>query len=135
MYYENNSVLLGHWRESSLSSIRMTDLTKDELRECCRWIYARVMPDWSTPTKLLIQLISAASRLCMTEFFTRLEAQIIERIRTSPTSIGLQFSMTALQLAEQHHANRKGATLNLSGLHSLFLEIIEAEQIYDSEFN
>ena len=87
----------------------MTDLTKDELRECCRWIYARVMPDWSTPTKLLIQLISAASRLCMTEFFTKLEAQIIERIRTSPTNIGLQFSMTALEFAEQHHANRKGA--------------------------
>jgi hypothetical protein len=86
----------------------MTDLKKDELRECCRWIYARVMPDWSTPTKLLIQLIPAASRLCMSEFFSRLEAQIIERIRTSPSSIGLQFSMTALELAEHHHANRNG---------------------------
>ena len=34
----------------------MTELTRDQLRECVRWIYARVMPDWSTPTKKLIQL-------------------------------------------------------------------------------
>ena len=36
-------------------TIRMTELTRDQLRECVRWIYARVMPDWSTPTKKLIQ--------------------------------------------------------------------------------
>nr|AAS21349.1 G protein RHOBTB-like protein [Oikopleura dioica] len=134
-----NAMLIGHWRESSLSTIRMTDLKRDELRECCRWIYARVMPDWSTPTKLLIQLIPAASRLCMSEFFSRLEAQIIERIRTSPSSIGLQFSMTALELAEQHHANRLAAfitrhlSVNFNEIHEFhreqFLELEEAKRV------
>jgi len=134
-----NAMLIGHWRESSLSTIRMTDVKRDELRECCRWIYARVMPDWSTPTKLLIQLIPAASRLCMSEFFSRLEAQIIERIRTSPSSIGLQFSMTALELAEQHHANRLAAfitrhlSVNFNEIHEFhreqFLELEEAKRV------
>lgn len=45
------AMLIGSWRESSSPTIRMTELTHDQLRECCRWIYARVMPDWSTPTK------------------------------------------------------------------------------------
>ena len=47
-------------------TIRMTELTRDQLRECVRWIYARVMPDWSTPTKKLIQAGSTLNKNFLT---------------------------------------------------------------------
>ena len=101
------AMLIGSWRESSSPTIRLTDLTRDQLAGCCRWIYARVMPDWSTPTKKLIQLIPAASRLCLSCFLRQLEFQIIERLKTSPLHIGLRFGILALEIAEQHNAKRK----------------------------
>lgn len=132
------AMLIGSWRESSSPTIRMTELTRDQLRECVRWIYARVMPDWSTPTKKLIQLLPAASRLCLGAFLRRLEIQIIERLKTSPLHIGLRFAILALDIAEQHNAKRLCAWITrhlsvhyseISSIHkSQFLEINPAKR-------
>lgn len=132
------AMLIGSWRESSSPTIRLTELTRDQLAGCCRWIYARVMPDWSTPTKKLIQLIPAASRLCLSCFLRQLEFQIIERLKTSPLHIGLRFGILALEIAEQHNAKRLTAWITrhlsvhfneINSIHKAqFLELTEAKR-------
>ena len=75
--------------------------------ECCRWIYARVLPDWSCPTKKLIEMIPIVSRLCLTVYFHKLENVIIDRLKNSTLHIGLRFGIQALEICEQHNAKRK----------------------------
>ena len=77
--------------------------------ECCRWIYARVLPDWSCPTKKLIEMIPIVSRLCLTVYFHKLENVIIDRLKNSTLHIGLRFGIQALEICEQHNAKRKSS--------------------------
>ena len=46
-----------------------SDIYYDHMAECARWIYARALPDWSCPTKKLIEMIPIVSRLCLTDYF------------------------------------------------------------------
>lgn len=78
----------------------------DQMVECCRWIYARVLPDWSCPTKKLIELIPVVSRLCLTDYFNRLESVIIDRLKHATLHIGLRYGLQALEICEQHNAKR-----------------------------
>ena len=83
------------------------DIYYDQMVECCRWIYARVLPDWSCPTKKLIEMIPIVSRLCLTVYFHKLENVIIDRLKNSTLHIGLRFGIQALEICEQHNAKRK----------------------------
>ena len=83
--------------------------------ECCRWIYARALPDWSCPTKKLIEMIPIVSRMCLTDYFGSLESIIIDRLKNATLHVGLRFAIQALEICEAHHADRNVAYCVLFG--------------------
>jgi len=132
------AMLIGSWRESSSDQIKMTDIYYDHMVECCRWIYARALPDWSCPTKKLIEMIPIVSRMCLTDYFGSLESIIIDRLKNATLHVGLRFAIQALEICEAHHADRlanwiiRHLSVNFADIVSLhksyFLELSPSKQ-------
>lgn len=123
------AMLIGSWREAESKEIKLTDIYYDQMVECCRWIYARVLPDWSCPTKKLIEMIPIVSRLCLTVYFHKLENVIIDRLKNSTLHIGLRFGIQALEICEQHNAKRLTGWI-MRHLSVNFNEINSVHRIY-----